>query len=144
METKDSGGWPVAAPLKEQIKALGLANAEIIQGLADISQEYAAASIFCLSSDFEGFPNALAEAMAHGLAVVATDCPTGPSSLIKSGENGILVPTNSPPELSAALDLLIRNKLQRRELALNAVNSVKRLAPKLICEKWEGVFGAAK
>ena len=48
-----------------------------------------------MSSDYEGMPNALAEAMATGLVCISTDCRTGPRDLIKDGENGFLVPVGN-------------------------------------------------
>ena len=58
----------------------------------DIPGEMAQASVYVLSSRYEGFPLVLIEAMAKGMAVVAFDCPTGPSDIIDDHRNGILVP----------------------------------------------------
>ena len=52
---------------------------------------YADRDLYLMSSDFEGMPNALAEAMAIGLPCISTDCKTGPRDLIENGENGYLV-----------------------------------------------------
>ncbi len=68
------------------------------------------ASVFVLSSYLEGMPNALMEAMALGLPVVATDCPCGgPADLIKSGENGILVPVKDAKAMADAIIYLLEN-----------------------------------
>ena len=58
----------------------------------DMHGELMAHDAFVMSSDFEGMPNALAEAMAVGLVCISTDCKTGPRDLIRNGENGFLVP----------------------------------------------------
>lgn len=75
------------------------------------------ADIFVLSSDFEGFPNVLAEAMACGTAVVSTDCRSGPSEIITNRINGILVPTNDADALAQAIMQLLQNEALRQHLA---------------------------
>ena len=79
---------------------------------------------FVLPSDFEGFPNALVEAMACGLSVISTDCRSGPREIlapdtdpeanltnhIEVAEYGILVPVKNPQLLSEAMELMVKNK----------------------------------
>lgn len=60
----------------------------------DMHSELLSRDAFIMSSDYEGMPNALAEAMATGLVCISTDCKTGPRDLIKNGENGFLVPVD--------------------------------------------------
>ena len=57
---------------------------------------YQSADAFILSSNYEGMPNALLEAMTVGLPCITTDCKTGPKDIIRDGENGFLVPMNQP------------------------------------------------
>ncbi|MGE3292480.1 MAG: glycosyltransferase family 4 protein [Geminicoccaceae bacterium] len=74
------------------------------------------AGIFALTSRFEGYPNALAEAMAAGIAVVATACPVGPRAMVRHEVDGLLVGNGDLPELSRALARLMRDPVLRRRL----------------------------
>lgn len=74
------------------------------------------ADIFVLSSRWEGFGNVLVEAMAMGTPVVSTNCPHGPSEIIEAGRNGLLVPTENPDALAAALQSLIDDPALRKRL----------------------------
>lgn len=67
--------------------------------------------VYAFSSDWEGLPNALLEAMALGLPVVATDCPCGgPATVIRNGENGLLVPIKDEDALAEGICRLIEDR----------------------------------
>lgn len=69
------------------------------------------AALFAFSSDWEGLPNALMEAMALGLPIVATDCPCGgPATLIENEKNGLLVPIKDADALAAGMNRLIEDR----------------------------------
>ena len=89
-------------PLQERIDALGLGDSVELAGPTDdVPGEMARASIYALSSRFEGFPLVLIEAMSKGMAIAAFDCPTGPAEIIDDHRNGLLVPALDTPALTA-------------------------------------------
>lgn len=98
-----------------------------------------AASAFVLPSRFEGFPEALGEAMAAGLPAIAFDCPYGPRELIRNGHDGILVERENIQALARAMDRLMSSSRLRRALGENAAHSVKRFAPDRIARHWESL-----
>ena len=79
-----------------------------LQGRTNNAQKVLnAADVFVMTSNYEGMPNALLEAMAVGLPCISTDCPTGPAEIIDNGINGILVPVNNEAALTKAIEKYI-------------------------------------
>ena len=92
------------AQLQEMIAQKHLQNNVTLCGWTQNTlSEYAQSDIYVLSSNYEGMPNALMEAMAMGLPCVSTDCDTGPEDLITDGENGYLVPVDDADALAERL-----------------------------------------
>lgn len=99
------------------------------------------ANVFVLSSDFEGIPNALLEAMAFGMPVVSTDCtPGGAAYLIGKNENGILVPKGNPDLLACGIIEMLQNKEKRIYYAKKARESMIRFDELNIIKLWENVI----
>lgn len=129
--------------LTERIAARGLADRIALPGFDPHVREVMRRSdLFVLSSNFEGFPNVLLEAMAEGMACVSFDCETGPRELIRHGENGLLVPAENVPALAAALDTLMQDDGLRAHLGARA-REVRTLysLPEVI-GKWNALLAA--
>ena len=94
---------------------------------------------FVLSSNFEGFPNALVEAMASGLPSISTKFDSGVAEeLISDGENGYLCSVNDAEELSSKMELLLNlNKADYERMAEKSMQITEMLSPSLIASKWE-------
>lgn len=93
--------------------------------------------LFVLSSDYEGIPNALIEAMCAGVPCVATDCtPGGARFLIENEVNGLIVPKGNPEELANACCKILNDPELGERLGTNAQAIIDRLSPDVIYAKW--------
>ena len=102
-----------------------------------MAERIEASRIFVLTSNIEGMPNALLEAMALGLACVSTDCPCGgPRTVIRDGENGLLVPVGDTAALERALRRILSDPELEERLGVNAAAIQKDLAPERVNQMW--------
>jgi len=98
------GKGPERAKLEQFVKQLGLENDVCMPGFVDNPYKYMKhSSVFVLSSKWEGLPTVLIEALALGLPVVSTDCPSGPAEILGNGKWGRLVPVGNPKALADAI-----------------------------------------
>lgn len=120
-------------------KELGVADRVEFPGFAtDMPAQLEKAGMFVLSSDFEGMPNALMEAMASGLPCVSTDCGGGGAKfLIQDGENGLLVPQKDVDAMAQAMDKILSDQEFAKKLGENARALQETLAPEKIYGRWE-------
>lgn len=128
------------------VDQLGMADRILLPGASpDPSGHYAGANLFCLPSRWEGFPNALAEAMAHGLPAVGfADC-AGVNELIVEGETGSLAPgMDDPAALARTLARLMADGQLRDRMGEAAVRSVERYEHAAIMSAWEEAFARAE
>lgn len=125
--------------LLSEIEKLGLNNKVFLPGVKkNIKNEVYDASLFVLSSDYEGMPNALMEAMALGLPVISTNCPCGgPAFLIKNNINGVLIDVNNANQLTKAMAKILSDSAFSKKISYNASKISKTLNPSIINKKWE-------
>jgi len=103
----------------------------------DPEHYYRIAGLFVLPSRFEGFPNALLEAMACGCAVLATDSPGGTSVMVRNGVNGLLVPPGDVEALARGMDRLMTDAAERARLGERALDVSIRFSIDKIAALWE-------
>lgn len=95
------------------------------------------AELFAQPSHYEGFPNALLEAMALGKACVATDTGTGACELLANDESGWLVPAHDARALQLALVQALAEPERRARLGAGARATARDYAPELVVPRWE-------
>lgn len=104
---------------------------------SDVLELIKSSEVFVLSSDYEGMPNALIEAMALGLPVISTDCPIGgPRELIKNEVNGLLIPVGDKEALVKALCNVVNNEELRMKISRNALAIRETLEVNKIANEW--------
>lgn len=120
------GAGSLSAVLGRYIGEKGHSGSIRLMGRSDnMAEVYEKSDLFVLSSDFEGMPNALIEAMACGLPCVSTDCPTGPSDLVEDGVNGLLVPVRDPEAMAKAIRRMYEDRTKAREMGRKAKETIK-------------------
>lgn len=133
------GEGPNRKKLEERIIERGLENRVSLPGnVTNIADKMQTAEMFVLSSDFEGMPNALMEAMALGLPCIATNCPVGgPKYLVQNGENGILVPVKDKKALIAAIKSILSDETYAKVMGCEARKISQKLDPEIVYGEWE-------
>ena len=103
-----------------------------------IHEEMKKASVFALTSDYEGISNSMLEAIAIGVPTVCTDCPVGGAKMaIKNNERGILVPVGDTEKLYNALKKLLYDEAFCKALSKKEMTIREELDEQTVCRKWE-------
>lgn len=127
-------------PYKKQAESLGLSQVKDLGFVDSVYDEMATASIYVLSSRFEGFGIVLIEALAMGLPCVAFMCPAGPKDIVSDYQDGILVEKNNVPKLADAICYMIEHDKERKEFAERAKVNAERYRVEKIMQEWISLF----
>jgi GalNAc-alpha-(1->4)-GalNAc-alpha-(1->3)-diNAcBac-PP-undecaprenol alpha-1,4-N-acetyl-D-galactosaminyltransferase len=131
------GEGPERPSLEVLVERLELSNRVRLPGCRELKDHLPSAGVFVVSSRFEGFPNVLAEAMAHGSAVISTRCRGGASELVHDGIDGRLVAVDDATALANALQELLSAPDERRRLGTAARAVCERFHVTRVLDLWD-------
>ena len=128
--------------IQKIIDQMGLTDCATLAGKIDnVESAIFNAAAFVLTSDFEGIPNALIEAMSIGVPSVSTDCsPGGAALLINDGENAFLVPTGDAIAIAEKLSVVVDDEDVAQTFSKNGPSIADTFCEAIIADKWEGLF----
>ena len=127
--------------LEEQIARLNLQSSIRLEApKADVADFYLNASLYILSSRYEGLPMVLLEAQAYGLPIVAYACKCGPRDIISDGVDGFLVEEGNIEELAAHIKHLIEQDAMRKQMGKEAAKASARFGEERIMQQWINLF----
>ena len=132
-----AGEGPQREYLEKQVQNLNLDDDVELPGYVENVYSYmSCADLFTLSSNREGLPTVLIEALACGCPVVSTDCPSGPREVLKNGKYGKLVPVGDSYQLTKAMKSSLANNHDTQKL----MNVAKRYSTEKAYDNYESLF----
>jgi GalNAc-alpha-(1->4)-GalNAc-alpha-(1->3)-diNAcBac-PP-undecaprenol alpha-1,4-N-acetyl-D-galactosaminyltransferase len=127
--------------LESKIRQLQISENTELHGLvSNPSDYYKRAGIFVLPSEYEGTPNVLLEAMAHGLPCIVSDCLPGALEYITNGENGFTFKAGDANDLSLKIEVLIKDPDLRKRMGKKSVERVEHLSVENVLQIWEKII----
>ena len=135
------GGGPYESTLNKQIEVLNMQDRITLMGIKkNVMFEIADAVLFVMSSNYEGFPNALVESMATGLPVISTDFSTGVAHEIIGDKNGIVIPVGDEDALVAAMTELLSDPQRRAEMSVENRKYLDKLSEDTVMTYWKNII----
>jgi glycosyltransferase involved in cell wall biosynthesis len=135
------GTGPLQDALATQIETMGLgASVRLMGPTEDVRSALLRSSVFALSSDFEGLPVVLCEAMACGVPCVSVDCGPGIAEIIRHEQDGLIVPVGETDALAAGIVALIEDEPLRRAMGERARQNIRRFSVEETMRQWDAVF----
>ncbi len=135
------GDGPLADEIKRSTEERGLSDAiEFCDVSSEIQKEYLCASLYLMTSRFEGLPMVLLEAQACGLPIVSFDCPTGPSDIVTEGVDGYLIEPFDCDAMAEHVTRLIDDQDRRTRFGRAARTNSDRFAEKQVYAAWQDLF----
>ena len=133
-----AGEGPDREKYEKLIETLGLEKKVTLLGnVSDPTSVVKDATLFIMTSNHEGMPNALIEAMAQGKPCISTRCSGGGAEyLIHDGENGILIDCNDVEACARSIDLLMSDESKRNRLGEKAFEVNRMLNVEVITNRW--------
>lgn len=139
------GDGELKSELENKIKKDKLKNVILKAFTKEIEKEYLNASIYAMSSYFEGFSMVLVEASSYGLAAVAFDVATGPKDIILDEKSGFLVPDNDLQIFANKLKALMSDKALRINFGKKAKQNVsEKFSQNAVLQLWQDLFSQIK
>ena len=127
--------------VRNKIQELKLESHVVLNGFVGNPAPYLKhADVYVLSSQFEGFPNALLEAYWLNGHVVSTDCETGPGEIITNEKDGLLVPVNDSKRLAEALCIMLTDHSLRERVRLESHNRAKRFSVENMLARYDQIL----
>lgn len=136
-------GWQEQL-LRQEILSLKLKNVRLMGHSDSLLKEMAKASIYAMTSVFEGLPLVLIEAMSVGLPIISYACPCGPKDIVTDGKDGILIPMNDECTFARELCRLMDDETKRIDMGANAKEKAKLFSLDKIMNMWIDLFNLKK
>lgn len=136
------GDGPLRSELEAMVASAGLAERVLLPGRTSTPwQKLLDSDVFVMTSEVEGFPNALIEAMALGLPCVTVDCPSGPREITRDGQDAMLVPLNDEAALEQSLARLMDDAAMQMQLGQRGAQGVRgRYGLEQVLRHWDALF----
>lgn len=135
------GGGYLHSALKTQIERLNMeASIELLPADNNIQPYFLGASIYVMTSTFEGMPMTLLEAQAMGLPIISYTCPCGPRDIVQEGETGYLIPSGDKQCFAERLSELIEDEPLRQSMGRRVVTAANRYLLEPVMKSWLGLF----